>query len=80
MVGVVEVVHLMVTSLLVDYLEYLDENDHVMTVDQVEIDAANHKDVSQVHQDDEDFVEKVVLMTTNLVVEMIEMDHLMSID
>lgn len=41
----VEVVHLMVTLLLVGYLEYLDENDHVMKVDPVEIDAANHKDL-----------------------------------
>ena len=43
--AVVEEVHLMVTSLLVDYLEDWDENDHAMRVGQVEIDAASRTDL-----------------------------------
>lgn len=77
---VVVVAHSMVTSVLVDYLEYLDENDHAMTEVPVEIDVANHKDVSRVNLDDEGFVGMVVQMTINPVVEMIVMNHQMSID
>ena len=42
---VAEGAHSMVTSVLVDYLEDSDENDHAMRVAQVEIDAANRTDL-----------------------------------